>query len=119
MKYTFGVLCILAAAWLIYRGIVHRRDVLAARAALPPDHPEPQLTRRQQGLHGMRTGLGPLFVMLIVLAGIVLTGLWFVVDQGQVFSGLDILGFMIVNLAYAFWMFVHMRHSRLGLSPAT
>jgi hypothetical protein len=116
MKYTFGVLCILAGAWLVYRGIVHRRAVLAEQAALPADHPSPELTRRQQALLAMRTGLGPLFVLAVVISGIVLSGLWFVVDGGQVFSGLDVLGFMVVNLAYAFWMFVHMRHSRLGLT---
>ena len=114
MKYYFGAVCVLFGAWLVYRGIVHRRAVLSERAALPAGQPQRELTRRQQGLQSMRFGLGPVFVAIIVLVGIALSGLWFVVDQGRVFAVTDILGFLLAVFAYAFWMFVHIRHSRLG-----
>ncbi len=114
MKYYFGAACVLLGAWLVYRGLTHRRAMISAGA----EHGERQITRRLQGLQSMRVGLAPLYVLIVAFAGIVLTVLWFAVDQGRVFSILDMIGFLAVILAYAFWMYIQIRYSRLGLDRA-
>jgi hypothetical protein len=120
MKYWFGAVCILIGAWLVYRTLAHRRAVLRARERAGTEQREREISRQLQGLQAMRTGLAPLFVLLILLGGMVLTGLWFVLDRSRVLSALDIFGFLAAISAYAFSIVVRLQYSTLGLdmSPA-
>ncbi len=120
MKYWFGTLCILIGAWLVFRALTHRRAVLQARARAEAERREPQISRQLRGLQAMRAGLAPLFVLLILFGGTVLSVMWFVLDRDRVLSGLDIVGFLTAIFAYAFSMVVRLQYSALGLevSPA-
>jgi hypothetical protein len=115
MKYYFGAVCVILGVWLVYRGLSHRRSVLNARTDADAETGGRELSRQAKALVAMRTGLAPLYVLIIVTTGIVLTGLWFIVDKRHVFSILDIGGFLLAIVAYAFWMFMRMRYSRLSL----
>ena len=115
MKYYFGALCVLFGAWVIYRAVAHRRAVLAARDRAGGVLRERPVSRQHKKLQSMRGGLAPIFVLAVVLGGIALTGLWFVVDQGNLFSAFDILGFLLAVFAYAYSMFVRLKYSNLGL----
>jgi hypothetical protein len=120
MKYWFGALCILIAAWLVFRALTHRRAVLHARERAEAEQREPRISRQLRGLQAMRTGLAPLFVLLILFGGMVLSALWLLIDREGVLSALDILGFLAAISAYAFSMLVRLQYSKLGLdaSPA-
>ena len=115
MKYYFGALCLVFGAWVVYRALTHRRAVLDARERAGGVLRERPVSRQHKKLQSMRAGLAPIFVLAMILAGIALAGLWFVVDQGSLFSQFDILGFLLAVFAYAFSMFVRLKYSNLGL----
>ncbi|EGV17171.1 hypothetical protein [Thiocapsa marina] len=112
MKYYLGAVCVLMGAWLVYQALAHRRAVIGARERAAARNQEPKMHRH---LDGMRLALAPLYVMSILLTGIVLAGIWFVVDRERVFSVLDILGFLLALGAYAFWMSMRIQYSPIGL----
>jgi hypothetical protein len=112
MKYYLGIVCILLGAWLVYKALAHRRAVMSARARAAAENREQKI---HQHLEGMRLGLAPIYVLAILFSGIVLAAIWVVVDQERVFSILDIAGFLMVLLAYAFWMSVRIQYSPIGL----
>jgi hypothetical protein len=118
MKYYFGAVCVIFGVWLVVRGLLHRRAVLSARTGASAETGEREMSRQAMRLDAMRIGLAPIYVLIIVLAGVVLTGLWFIVDKGRVFSFLDIGGFLLAILAYAYWMYLRLRYSRLSLNQA-
>lgn len=112
MKYYLGAVCLLMGAWLVYQALAHRRAVIGARERAAAQNREQKI---HQHLDGMRLGLAPLYVMGILFTGVVLAAIWFVVDRERVFSVLDILGFLMVLAAYAFWMAVRIQYSPIGL----
>ncbi|MCG6897180.1 MAG: hypothetical protein LJE61_13120 [Thiocapsa sp.] len=114
MKYYLGAVCVLIGAWLVYQALTHRRTVVAARARAAAENREQHI---HQHLQAMRMGLAPLYVLAILFTGVVLAAIWFVVDQERVFSILDIAGFLLVLMAYAFWMSVRIQYSPIGLDP--
>jgi hypothetical protein len=99
-------------AWLVYQALAHRRAVIEARARAAVQNREQKIHEK---LEGMRLGLAPLYVMGILFTGMVLAAIWFVVDRERVLSVLDILGFLMVLAAYAFWMAVRIQYSPIGL----
>jgi hypothetical protein len=120
MKYWFGTVCILVGAWLVYRALAHRRAVVRTLERAETERREPRISRQLQGLQAMRTGLAPLFVLLILFGGMALSVLWFALDRDRILSPVDILGFLAAICAYAYSMFVRLRYSALGsgMSPA-
>jgi hypothetical protein len=112
MKYYLGAVCLLMGGWLVYQALAHRRAVIGARERAAAENREQKIHRN---LEGMRLGLAPLYVMGILFTGIVLAAIWFVVDRERVLSVLDILGFLMVLGAYAFWMAVKIQYSPIGL----
>lgn len=112
MKYYLGAVCLLIGAWLVYQALAHRRAVIGARERAAAQNREQKI---HQHLEGLRLGLAPLYVMGILFMGTVLAAIWFVVDRERVFSVLDILGFLMVLAAYAFWMAVRIQYSPIGL----
>jgi hypothetical protein len=112
MKYYLGAVCVLVGAWLVYRALAHRRAVIRARERAAAENREQKI---HQHLQGMRLALAPVYVIGVLFTGMVLAAIWFVVDQERVFSVLDIVGFMLVLLAYAFWMSIRIQYSPIGL----
>jgi hypothetical protein len=119
MKYWFGALCVLFGAWMVFRALVHRRTVIAARERAAALGREPQPTLNME-LQALRTGCAPIFLLAVVLLSLVMSAMWFVMDQEGNFSILDILGFLFGIFAYVFSMLVRLQYSALGLdtSPA-
>ena len=99
-------------AWLVYKALAHRRAVIGARERAAAENREQKI---HQHLQGMRLALAPVYVIGVLFTGMVLAAIWFVVDQERVFSVLDIVGFMLVLLAYAFWMSIRIQYSPIGL----
>jgi hypothetical protein len=118
MKYWFGTVCILVGAWLVYRALAHRRAVVRALARAETERREPQISRQLRGLQAMRTGLAPLFVLLILFGGAVLSALWFALDRERILSPVDILAFLAAICAYAYSMFVRLKYSALGFDTS-
>jgi hypothetical protein len=112
MKYYLGAVCVLIGAWLVYKALAHRRAVIGARERAAAENREQKI---HQHLQGMRLALAPVYVIGVLFTGMVLAAIWFVVDQERVFSVLDIVGFMLVLLAYAFWMSIRIQYSPIGL----
>ncbi|NCA68791.1 MAG: hypothetical protein EOM91_01585 [Sphingobacteriia bacterium] len=112
MKYYLGAVCLILGAWLVYQAIVHRRAVIDARTRAAAQQREQHIRRE---LEGMRLGLAPIFVIGVLVTGFVLAAIWFVVDKQGVFSILDIAGFLLVLMAYAFWMSVRIQYTPIGL----
>lgn len=111
MKYYLGAVCIVLGCWLIYKALSHRQSVIRIRARAAAEQQIPQ------HLQAMRLGLAPIYVLSILFSGLILTAVWFVVDQNRVLSILDIAGFLFVLSAYAFWMALRIQYSRIGLEP--
>jgi hypothetical protein len=112
MKYYLGAVCVLMGAWLVYRALTHRRAVIEARERATAENREQKI---HDYLQGMRYGLAPIYVMGVLFTGMALAAIWFVVDEARVFSVLDILGFILALLAYAFWMSIRIQYTPIGL----
>jgi hypothetical protein len=112
MRYYLGVVCLILGSWLIYLAVNHRKRVIAAReraeaAGNPQDI--------QKNLKHMGIAMMPFYAMYGAFASLLLIGGYFMSDMSQYISILDLLGMVVLAIAYSVFMVMRAAYSKLGL----
>ena len=116
MRYYLGAVCLILGAFLIYRAINHRKQVLAAReraaAAGKAQNIDPALA-------SMGTAMLPFYALYGAFASLLLIGGYFLSDLKLYLSVVDLFGLIVLVVGYSVLMVMKMAYSRLGLDMRT
>ena len=112
MRYYLGAVCLLIGGWLIYSAITHSKRVIAARAHAAANGQEQEIDK---GLAAMGSAMLPFYAMYGAFASLLLIGGYFMSDMSQYISILDLLGMVVLAIAYSVFMVMRAAYSKLGL----
>jgi hypothetical protein len=112
MRYYLGVVCLLLGAWLIYRAINHRKQVIAARERAEAAGMSQQI---DQNLYKMGVAVLPFYAMYGAFASLLLIGGFFLSDLKLYLSVVDLLGLLVLVVGYSTYMVMKTAYSKLGL----
>lgn len=103
MRDWIGIAFFAAAAWLLRAGLVHKRRVLAARAAAAARGVVPA----EPGLHSVAVFgeiMRPIILFLLAYAAIKTVVLFVMLGGEEVFSLVDLAGALALLAGYGTWM---------------
>lgn len=115
MSFWSGALMLLAALWLVRDAIRRRAQVRAeATAAIARGEPIPPGHRKLTALAEI---VPPLVYGALFIAGVQVVAAWWFTPASGWFGVFDIAAFLLLLVAYGFWMSVKTRY-RPGWRPS-
>jgi hypothetical protein len=95
MRYLLGAGFLVAAAWLVYAGLGHRRLKRASAGPAPAE---------ENRLQMMGEIVRPMILFALAYVGLKTSLAYLWLDGSRVLSLLDLGGFLVMLAAYGFWL---------------
>ena len=116
MAYYTGAIAFVLGIFLIFWSLRHRKLVIAARERAEANGGAGEV---HPSWSAMGSGMLPFFALYGAFAALLLIGGFFLTDLGTNLSIVDLIGLLVLVIAYSVWMVIRTHYTKLGLDMAS